>query len=152
MKAMKALSKLQRHPLSLAAALSVAIISSTLLPVTTEAAPRAATAKAAVQQYVLKTGMVDGKFVYIDTNGKANPVLHAKVGDTIEITVSSGEGAEHDIAVPDLKVASTKFNASSGPTTLKFKAERAGKFAYICTIPGHRQIGMEGVLEVADKS
>lgn len=121
------------------------------LPVTaapTPAVKPATQAKAAVQRYVLKTGVVDGKMVYLDQQGKANPVLKASVGDTVEIVVSSGEGAQHDISIPELNLTSAKFDGKSAPVTLRFKAEKAGKFTYICTIPGHRQIGMEGVVEI----
>jgi nitrite reductase (NO-forming) len=115
-----------------------------------DAAPVAAVTaqKASVKKFTLKTGMADGKMVFLDQQGKANPVLRAAVGDTVEIVLSSGEGAEHDLAVPDLNAASKKFNGGSGPITFSFKVTKAGKFAYICTIPGHRQMGMEGVLEV----
>ena len=119
---------------------------------TAVAAPAAASAKSEVKRFVLKTGMADGKMVYLDEAGKVNPVLRVNQGDTVELVVSSGEGAEHDIAIPDLKLASKKFKGGSAPVTLRFKAEQAGKFIYICTIPGHRQIGMEGTLEVAAKA
>ena len=102
-----------------------------------------------LRQYVLKTGMVDGKMVYIDSEGKANPTLKADVGDTVEITVSSGEGAEHDIVIDELGVHSAHFNAKTGPTKVTFEVTEAGTFTYFCSIPGHRQIGMQGLLEVA---
>lgn len=82
----------------------------------------AAAPREAVQRYVLKTGVADGKLVFLDEQGKANPVLRAFVGDMVELVVSSGEGAEHDIAIPELGVASAKFKAGSAPvTTLRFK-------------------------------
>jgi len=112
-----------------------------------DAAPSAS--KQAVRRITLKTGMVGGKMVYLDAQGNANPVLRADVGDTIEITLASGEGAQHDIVFPDLKVQSSPFSGSTGPTVVRFKVTQAGKFAYYCSIPGHRQIGMEGILEVA---
>lgn len=115
------------------------------LPSAVAAAPAATQA---MQQVVLKTGMAGGKMVYLDEKGNANPVLRGKVGETIVITVSSGEGAEHDIVVPELGVQSPKFDGKSGPVKVAVKLTQAGKFSYFCTIPGHRQIGMEGVLEV----
>lgn len=126
-----------------------------LFPLAASAAPAAPAAKSAsanketVKRFVLKTGLADGKMVYLDEQGKANPVLRAAVGDTIEIVISSGEGATHDIAVPELNVASSRFDGKSGPTTLRFKATQPGKFTYICTVTGHRQIGMEGTLEIS---
>ena len=119
------------------------------------AAPAAPTQSAALKQQaasrkiVLTTGIKDGKMVFLGENGQANPTLKAAVGDTVEITISSGEGAQHDIAIPALNVASTKFDKSTGATKLRFKVTRAGSFEYYCTISGHRQIGMEGKLEVA---
>ena len=97
----------------------------------------------------LTTGLKDGKMVFLDEKGNANPTLKANVGDTLEITISSGEGAQHDIAFPQLGVASKKFDAATGATKVKFKVTKGGSFEYICTVAGHRQVGMEGVLEVA---
>jgi nitrite reductase (NO-forming) len=114
---------------------------------TVAAAPAAS--KSATRQIVLKTGMAGGKMVYLDEKGTVNPVLKANAGDTIEITISSGEGAEHDIVFPELNVASKKFTGQSGAVKVSFQVPKAGKFTYYCSIPGHRQIGMEGVLEVA---
>jgi nitrite reductase (NO-forming) len=98
---------------------------------------------------VLTTGMQDGKMVFLDEKGQPNPTLKANAGDTIEIRISSGEGAQHDIVFPALNVASQKFDKASGATTVKFKVSKGGTFEYYCTVAGHRQIGMEGKLEVA---
>ncbi|MBA2675631.1 copper-containing nitrite reductase [Ramlibacter sp.] len=120
-------------------------------PIGSAAVPNAAPATAAqgtVHKIVLKTGMAGGKMVYLDDKGNPNPVLRGKVGDTFEITASSGEGAEHDIVLPELNAQSKHFDGKSGPVKLSVKLTQPGKFAYYCSIPGHRQIGMEGVLEV----
>ncbi|HEX7891641.1 MAG TPA: copper-containing nitrite reductase [Ramlibacter sp.] len=115
------------------------------------AAAPAATAPATqgtVHRIVLKTGMAGGKMVYLDEKGNANPVLRGKVGDTVEITIGSGEGAQHDIVFEGLGVRSPMFDGKSAPTKLVFKLTQSGRFTYYCSVPGHRQIGMEGVLEV----
>jgi nitrite reductase (NO-forming) len=109
----------------------------------------AATGQQVIHRIVLTTGIAGGKMVYLDDKGVVNPVLRGKVGDTIEITISSGEGAEHDIVIPELKVRSQHFDGKSGPVKLRFKLTQSGKFTYYCSIPGHRQIGMEGLLEVS---
>src|SRR5688572_29821933 len=114
------------------------------------ATPQAATKpQAAFKRILLSTGLNDGKMVFLDEKGQANPVLKANVGDTIEITISSGEGAQHDIVFPDLNVASAKFDKSTGATKVRFKVTKAGSFEYYCSIAGHRQVGMEGVFEVS---
>ena len=115
------------------------------------AAPVAA--KTQVREYKLSTGLADGKMVFLDAKGGAvNPTLRANVGDTVEITISSGEGAQHDIVIPELAVKSKMFDGNSGPTKVKFKVTKAGSFKFICSVPGHREIGMEGVLEVAGRT
>ncbi|MGK5078007.1 copper-containing nitrite reductase [Janthinobacterium sp. HLX7-2] len=116
------------------------------------AAPKAAASAAAIKHYELQTNIVDGKMVFIGAKGQVNPVLTANVGDTVELVLKSGEGAEHDLLIPELNVASSKFSANTGTTTVRFKVTRAGTFTYYCSIPGHRQIGMEGKLEVTGTS
>ncbi len=101
-----------------------------------------------VHRIKLTTGMAGGKMVFLDEKGNANPVLRGHVGDTIEITLTSGEGAEHDIVFADLEAKSPKFNGKTGPVKLSVKLDQSGKFTYYCSIPGHREIGMEGTLEV----
>jgi nitrite reductase (NO-forming) len=118
-------------------------------PPATQATAVQPAAKATLRQYTLSTGIADGKMVFLDAQGKANPTLRADVGDTIEITVGSGEGAQHDIVLPEFGVASKRFDGASGPTRVRFKVTQAGSFSYYCSIAGHRQIGMEGVLQVA---
>jgi len=117
------------------------------VPVAAKAATPA-DARGSVQKLVLKTGMAGGRMVYLDERGNVNPVLRGKVGDTLEITISSGEGAEHDIVFPELNAKSKLFNAQTGATKVAVRLTRAGKFTYFCSVPGHRQIGMEGVVEV----
>ena len=114
--------------------------------------PATASQKEKVRQFRLSTGMADGKMVFLDAQGKPVTNLQAEVGDTVEVVISSGEGAEHDFVVPELKVHSKHFSSGTGPTTLRFKVTQPGKFTYICSLPGHRQIGMEGVLEVTGKA
>jgi nitrite reductase (NO-forming) len=112
----------------------------------TEVAAAARTGQ--VHRITLRTGMAGGRMVYLDEKGTVNPVLRGNVGDTLEITISSGEGAEHDIVFPELKVASKKFDGRSGAITVTVPLTQSGKLTYFCSIPGHRQIGMEGVLDV----
>ena len=115
-------------------------------------AQTAAAAQAAVKRFVLHTNIVDGKMVYVDDKGAVNPTLNLAVGDTVEIALDSGEGAEHDLVVPELNVASPKFSASTGQQVVRFKVTQPGEFTYFCSIPGHRQIGMEGKIKVTGEA
>lgn len=105
-----------------------------------------------VIEYALSTGMVDGKMVFIGTGGAIsgvnNPTLSAYVGDTIKITLTSGEGVEHDISFPDFGATSEHVVGKGKSVTLTFTVDKGGTFTYFCTIPGHRQAGMEGKIEV----
>ena len=124
-------------------AIAVAVGSAFTGPLTPAAlAAPAAARQDAVRQFTLSTGMADGKMVFLDEKGAPNPTLQAKVGDTVQISIRSGEGAEHDIVFPDLKAKSPNFSAGSGPVKLSFKVDKPGRFTYYCTIAGHRQVGM----------
>ena len=108
-----------------------------------------------VVKYALTTNVVDGKMVFVGVgggiDGVSNPVLNANVGDQMEITLTSGDGSEHNIAFPDFK-ASSEHVKDTAPVTLKFTVDKGGSFVYFCEIPGHRQAGMEGKLEVTGAS
>jgi nitrite reductase (NO-forming) len=132
----------------IAAAPFAGSVAATTVAAKQQSAVPAPAAKAVTRQVVLKTGMAGGKMVYMDEKGNVNPVLRGNVGDTLEITITSGEGAQHDIVFPELGAKSKMFDGKSGPTKLSFKLTQSGKFTYFCSVPGHRQIGMEGVIEV----
>lgn len=130
-------------------AIAMIVGAATAGPLTTTAqAASPAVRQAITHRIALSTGMAGAKMVYLDAQGRPNPELRVNVGDTVELTMRSGEGAEHDLVIPELQVQSKHFNASTGPVQLRFKVTRPGRFTYYCSIPGHRQIGMEGVLEV----
>ncbi len=80
--------------------------------------------------------------------GKANPTLEVKVSDTVKITLVNGDGVIHDLSFPDFNAHSDQLVAKGSSDTIAFKADTAGTFAYFCTLPGHRQAGMEGKLIV----
>lgn len=116
-----------------------------------QAAPQAAPTKAAAQQavkrFVLHTNVVDGKMVYVDAKGVVNPTLHVAAGDSVEIELHSGEGAEHDFIIDELGVSSGTFGADA-KQTVRFKAGKVGEFQYYCSVPGHRQVGMFGTIKI----
>ncbi|HEX2697399.1 MAG TPA: copper-containing nitrite reductase, partial [Anaerolineales bacterium] len=102
--------------------------------------------------YSLTTGMRDGKMIFIGVGGEidgvANPTLKAKVGDEVTITLSSGEGAEHNLSLPDFNIDSQHVIGKGNSTTVTFTVDKGGSFAYFCNLPGHRQAGMEGKFNV----
>jgi nitrite reductase (NO-forming) len=102
--------------------------------------------------FTLRTGIAQGKMVYIgrggDIDGKVNPTLSVHEGDVVQITVINGEGAEHDLILPDLHVSTQHVTGSTASSTLVLTANDIGSFAYFCDIAGHREAGMQGFLKV----
>jgi len=102
--------------------------------------------------FTLRTGIAQGKMVYIgkggSIDGKINPTLTVHEGDVVQITLINGEGAEHDIVLPELHVSSQRVTSPNASSTLMFHATDIGSFAYFCSIGGHREAGMEGVVKV----
>ena len=83
-------------------------------------------------------------------DGIDNPTLQVPVGAVVQITLIDGDGAEHNIAVPDFGAASDHVLAKDASAVIVFHADKAGTFPYFCQLPGHRQAGMEGKLVVGN--
>ena len=109
-----------------------------------------------VVEYTLTTGMINGQMVFIGVGGGidrvTNPTLSAYVGDVVRITLTSGEGVEHNISFPDFNSTSTNVVGKGSSASIEFKVDKGGNFLYFCTVPGHRQAGMEGKFEVAGET
>ena len=74
--------------------------------------------------------------------------LSAKAG-TVTITMTNMSPVEHNVTVAEgTKVlgATPTFKGGSMRLTLKLKP---GKYTFYCSVPGHRQAGMEGTLNVS---
>jgi len=104
-------------------------------------------------KYTLKTALIEGKMVYVGVgggiDGVQNPTLIANTGDTIEITLMSGDGTEHDISFPDFGITSEHVLGQGSNVTITFLVDQGGTFAYFCTLAGHREAGMEGTFKVS---
>jgi nitrite reductase (NO-forming) len=109
-----------------------------------------------VVEYSLTTGMINGKMVFIGVgggiDGVTNPTLSAYVGDLVRINLTSGEGVEHNISFPDFNSTSENVVGKGTSTTLEIQVDKGGNFVYFCSVPGHRQAGMEGKFEVAGQA
>jgi nitrite reductase (NO-forming) len=106
-------------------------------------------------RYTLRSGIAEGRMVFIGVggtiDGQVNPVLSAAEGQVVQITLINGEGAEHDIVFPAQNAKSPRIIARGASTTLAFRAEKAGDFTYICSVPGHELAGMKGQFLVTPK-
>ncbi|HXM86169.1 MAG TPA: plastocyanin/azurin family copper-binding protein [Solirubrobacteraceae bacterium] len=74
--------------------------------------------------------------------------LSAKAG-TVTIEMTNMSPIEHDVAVSEgskILGQTPVFSGGSKSVTLKLKP---GTYTFFCTVPGHRQAGMEGTLSVS---
>lgn len=71
--------------------------------------------------------------------------LHAAAGEDIAIVLSSEDGL-HDFTIDDLDA---HVAVGAGDTDRGgFRATEAGRYEFYCSVPGHRDGGMQGVLVV----
>jgi nitrite reductase (NO-forming) len=82
--------------------------------------------------FTLRTGIAQGKMVYIgkggSIDGQVNPMLSVHEGDIVQFTIVNGEGAEHDIALPELHAMSQRVTGPGACNTLVFHATDIGTF------------------------
>ncbi|TBR13838.1 MAG: nitrite reductase, copper-containing [Lysobacter sp.] len=71
-------------------------------------------------------------------------------GKVVQITLVNGDGALHDISVPEFGAKSDQVSGKGAATTIVFRVNKAGGFEYFCTLPGHKAAGMVGKLIVGD--
>src|SRR5215211_6344999 len=110
------------------------------------------TGTARTVEYSLLTAMVDGQMAFIGVGGGIdgvhNPALSANVGDTVKITLTAGDGVEHDVAFPDFNAHSKHIAGQGSTDTFEFIADKPGSFNYNCMLAGHKEAGMVGKCEV----
>jgi nitrite reductase (NO-forming) len=115
---------------------------------TPQAAPSAGVSYVPDANYTLRSGIAEGRMVYIGVggaiDGKINPILTASEGQVVQLTLINGEGAEHDIVFPDQNAKSPRVTGKGASTTIAFRATKAGDFIYLCSVPGHQLAGMQG--------
>ena len=103
--------------------------------------------------FTLRTGIAEGRMVFLgvggNINGLVNPTLNVHEGETVQINLINGEGAEHDIVVEQYAVRSDRVVGKAASSTMSFTADRTGEFIYYCSVPGHREAGMQGRIQVA---
>ncbi|HEY9279590.1 MAG TPA: copper-containing nitrite reductase [Eoetvoesiella sp.] len=104
--------------------------------------------------FTLRTDIADGKLVFIGEAGaikdKVNPDLQVPENAVVQINVVNGDGAIHDIAVPEFGSASDQLVGKGASTAIVFRANKNGTFEYLCTLPGHKAAGMFGKLIVGE--
>jgi nitrite reductase (NO-forming) len=105
-------------------------------------------------RFTLRTDIAEGKLVYISesgaTKGQVNPDLRVPENSVVLISVVNGDGAIHDIAVPEFGAKSEQIVGKGAATAIVFRANKKGVYEYLCTLPGHKAAGMFGKIIVGE--
>jgi nitrite reductase (NO-forming) len=104
-------------------------------------------------EYTLKTALGgDPAMAFVgvggDIDGVVNPELVANVGDTIILTVVNGDPVLHDLVIDEFGVTTGELTTADQTVVLEFVVDQPGQFTYYCSVPGHKEIGMKGILRV----
>ncbi|TMQ27233.1 MAG: nitrite reductase, copper-containing [Candidatus Rokuibacteriota bacterium] len=103
-------------------------------------------------RYRLRTELAEGKMAFVgvggDIEGLVNPTLRAKDGDVVQVSLVNNDGIEHDLVFADFNAGTDRVNRKGASSVTVFRADQAGEHPYFCSLPGHRQAGMEGKLVV----
>jgi len=107
----------------------------------------------AVVEFTLRTQIGgDPAMAFVGVGGEidgiVNPELVVNLGDTVRLTVINGDPTLHDLKIDEFGVYTGEMIEDEQTITVEFVADRPGNFDYYCSIPGHREIGMEGLLRV----
>src|SRR5690625_3338395 len=98
------------------------------------------------REYTLEAVITGYTGVGGEIDGIRNPVLQAQKGETVRITMVNGETLTHDIVMEKMGIKSEAIIEEGASTSITFEA--TSDDTYFCSIPGHRQAGMEGQFEI----
>jgi plastocyanin len=77
----------------------------------------------------------------------APSVVQARPGEVLRLRFANADGVTHDWSAPTVPGAHVVAPAGRSSEVV-FKAPAAGLYPVICTIPGHKEGGMVGMLIV----
>jgi nitrite reductase (NO-forming) len=83
-------------------------------------------------------------FVY---NSQDNPTLYVHKGDTVKVTLTNTGTQRHDFTLQGYNIKTSVLNPGQSDSIV-FKADTTGTFTYYCSVPGHKDLGMQGQLIV----
>jgi nitrite reductase (NO-forming) len=107
-------------------------------------------------EFTLKTFAKGGRLGYLGVGGSIdqveNPDLVVPQGAVVRIVLINGDGMPHDLYLPDFDAATSRVSKIGEQTEIVFSVGDAppGPHVYYCTVPGHRQMGQEGDMQIQD--
>jgi len=72
--------------------------------------------------------------------------LRAKVGETVALRLENGDTGAHSFDIDELNVHVAM--PAGKPALALFKRTAPGSYTFYCSVPGHREAGMQGTLIV----
>lgn len=106
--------------------------------------------------FTLKTAIAEGLLAFVGVGGSidgvVNPNLEVGTDQVVQVNLINGDGAQHDISFPEFGATSDHIAGQGASTIIVFRADQEGEFFYFCTVPGHRQAGMEGRIIVGERA
>ena len=83
-------------------------------------------------------------------DGVDNPTLQVPLGAVVQITLIDGDGAEHNIAVPDFNANSDHVLAKDASAVIVFRADKSRDVPLLLRVAGPSPGWMEGKLVVGN--
>ena len=90
------------------------------------------------REYVLDAKMIGYTGIGGEIDGRRNPVLRAKKGERVKISLIHGELMDHDIVLEKYGVQSETMLEEGENTSVVFIAEDDD--SYYCSLPGHEHV------------
>ncbi len=75
--------------------------------------------------------------------------IKVKKGERVVIRFTNKGKAPHDFVIDELGVKSSLLSSGKSED-VEFIPQKTGKFKFYCSVPGHREAGMEGIIEIVD--
>lgn len=107
------------------------------------------------KEYVLTTELKDGNLIFLgvsdEINGISNPILSAKPGETITVTLINGGMGQHDITFPEVQAGTGVVTEKGEAASVTFIVPSVhGEMEYYDSVANHADLGMRGVLVVSE--
>lgn len=75
------------------------------------------------------------------------PTINLTKGEKVRVTFKNVGGSSHNLVIDELGVA-TKIVPPGGVESIEFVADKSGIFTFYCSVGNHKELGMEGKLEI----
>lgn len=75
--------------------------------------------------------------------------IHVEKGQQVTVVFRNEGALSHNLTIPNLRVH-TETVQSGGTDTIEFTAKKAGTYPFFCSVPGHKQAGMTGEVNVGN--